>query len=105
MHAAGVPFFFKQWGEWRIAAPTRPIDEHNPYGLPLKFGDGESFDVFTDHEDILLSRAEAAKTPEHIWRDHFGDGHGHLSKGRGKDRTGRLLDGREHNDLPWTVSK
>jgi protein gp37 len=52
--AAGVPFFFKQWGEWR---------KQEPYGHET---DG----------DATMFRC-------------------------GLRKAGRLLDGQEHNELPW----
>jgi protein gp37 len=62
--AAGVPFFFKQWGEWS----------------PCPIGDGP--DLVTD--------TVFKKGPSHdgqVWRI-------------GKTTAGRLLDGREWNELP-----
>ena len=60
--AAGVPFFFKQWGEWVSGGPGR----------------------------IHWSECRELKS----W------GGGCYSARVGKARAGRLLDGREHNDMP-----
>ncbi len=66
--AAGVPFFFKQWGEW------------------LPFGQAR-----TDEQEIDFSKAEL--------RDFE-----HCTFARlGKKRAGRLLDGREWNEMPAGV--
>jgi protein gp37 len=61
--AAGVPFFFKQWGEWITAK-----------GLPGHLPVGHVFD--DGYQMIRL----------------------------GKSRAGRLLDGREHNDMPSSLT-
>lgn len=79
--AAGVPFFFKQWGEWKE---------------PLK---GEEFDT---------SMGRAAKPPAFILSE-TGTVHcfesPHIVNGKavikvGKKSAGRLLDGREWNGVP-----
>lgn len=75
--AAGVAFFFKQWGEWAV-------DRLRP-GVDLG-GD---------------MRADRVR---HVCRDRENDGH--FRKGDrhmrrvGKALAGRLLDGREHKDMP-----
>lgn len=70
--AAGVPFFFKQWGEW------------SPYGgeqdvpmIRLTRGgrDGSDLANADDGGDVWMRRV-------------------------GKKRAGRLLDGREWSELP-----
>lgn len=80
-HAAGVPFLFKQWGEWR-----EPLD-------------GEEFDT---------SMGRAAKPPAFILSE-TGTVHcfesAHIVNGKavikvGKKTAGRLLDGREWNEVP-----
>lgn len=65
--AAGVPFFFKQWGEW-----SPGYAEHG--------------------NDITYDLIVNAK--QHEWLEGYG------SFKVGKKAAGRLLDGREHNDLP-----
>jgi hypothetical protein len=70
--AAGVPFHFKQWGEW---AP-------HPEGRSEGFG---------SHGAIWHE--------ERWWRFKRGDRHCDVWS-VGKKRAGRLLDGVEHNDLP-----
>ena len=65
--AAGVPFFFKQWGEW----------------LPIAFvGDG----------------------PRLQMKDHHTFPDGTIVRRVGKRTAGRLLDGREHNDMPKAIA-
>jgi protein gp37 len=80
-NAAGVPFLFKQWGEWR-----EPLE-------------GEEFDT---------SMGRAAKPPAFILSE-AGTVHcfesAHIVNGKavikvGKKTAGRLLDGREWNEVP-----
>jgi len=63
--AAGVPFFFKQWGEWI-------------HYTQYSFGIGAP----------CLS---AVRVENELYRV-------------GRKAAGRLLDGREHNELPWRVA-
>lgn len=70
--AAEVPFFFKQWGHWAPGALSRG------WGLLTADGDIDIPDYRTPDEEA----GEVAVTPV------------------GKARAGRLLDGREHNDMP-----
>ena len=70
---AGVPFFFKQWGEWR---PESQFGQHVP-----------SIQLLADH----------AKTRFHQWSD------GSRSYPIKRSDAGRLLDGCTHDDLPWRV--
>jgi protein gp37 len=63
--AAGVPFFFKQWGEYIAVAPNGPGQ-----GAPLRERQDE-----IAIGDVVMRRV-------------------------GKKAAGRLLDGREHNDMP-----
>jgi protein gp37 len=72
---AGVPFFFKQWGNWA------PIDEtyaDHPVSLPLRASIGHAW---TDRPELVGPNAQ--------WLAGFG-----------KARAGRLLDGVEHNGMP-----
>jgi protein gp37 len=69
--AAGVPFFFKQWGEWGFS------------------GAGSTH---------FLSSDGKMKTIESPGEDGLG---AWPCRRVGRTRAGRLLDGREHNDLPW----
>jgi protein gp37 len=99
--AAGVPFFFKQWGEWLIGEPsTKPDDDGNVFGLPISFQDSGEFDVNSDGEDIVFAAAVDEKEgPRPIWREYHG-WQGHLIKRVGKKAAGALLDGREHKEWP-----
>ncbi len=72
--AAGVPFFFKQWGEWE---PGHPVGEvlGSDGDLHQEPGDGIVWAGRGDRAAIPLRRV-------------------------GKRRAGRLLDGRAHDEMP-----
>lgn len=89
--AAGVPFFFKQWGEW--------LPGHH-YTDELKEFDSEleqsRFACMDWNDD------EAFETEGLAGWDDLGD---HAMWRVGKKRAGRLLDGVEHSEFPVTPSK
>lgn len=74
--AAGVPFMFKQWGEWAGYEVYGGIDSIY------------SYDLFSVSKDGSFTRTVMGKT---------------LMAKVGKQAAGRSLDGREHNDLSWTI--
>lgn len=75
--AAGVPFFFKQWGEW---GPTERYDEIDAR-------------VTMPGHNINLWSWPDGKTKD-SWR------HGPVSIRIGKKAAGRLLDGRTWDEMP-----
>ncbi|MCC0035435.1 MAG: phage Gp37/Gp68 family protein [Hoeflea sp.] len=81
--AAGVPFFFKQWGEWEIALdrsrddPDWRADYTNAYG---------------DHGKTRWLNLEGGRG--------FHGVSFHVMRQVGSKRAGRLLDGIEHNAMP-----
>lgn len=76
--AAGVPFFFKQWGEWM---PVKVVDAGDgPFGI------GDGADPLHAYPNIPVYPARNMNGQD-MWRV-------------GKKRTGRLLDGNEHNAMP-----
>jgi protein gp37 len=91
--AAGVPFFFKQWGEWRE--------------FPTPDGSVEGIEDESDEADAIYARAV---NPGFVTRagdfirnrdDLPGDGTPcRLMERVGKKAAGRLLDGREHSEVP-----
>lgn len=73
--AAGVPFLFKQWGEWMPA-------EHEGTKVTLRFASAD---------------ATGPKQPDWFeWPD------GQISAKVGKKAAGRMLDGRTHDECPST---
>jgi protein gp37 len=94
--AAGVPFFFKQWGAWGPApAETRKVW---PVGRPEKaqqitapvLQTGDRI-LQADGSEYLLGAADGRGS----WA-----GTGAVMRRVGKRAAGRLLDGREHNEFP-----
>lgn len=79
--AAGVPLFFKQWGEWGPVA----VEADGTYEY--------------DSEVRLVSPAGHSVDHADIDRCDFPD-NSLLMERRGKARAGRLLDGVEHNGMP-----
>lgn len=88
--AAGVPFFFKQWGEWhptKTSNVVRPRDAGKllPYTTICS----------SDHSQI-------GKVSYHAYPSEPQDGIGVFERLEkiGKESAGRLLDGREWNEFP-----
>jgi len=81
--AAGVPFFFKQWGRWAL------------------FADGDADpDPRLDHRDdwMLVDLDGGLDAPDGRWpMKEYGEC---AMVPVTKSRAGRLLDGREHNEMP-----
>ena len=84
--ASGVPFFFKQWGEWAPRSQMSPDQRE-------QFAKAEWGVIDHDGEFSRLT------TP---WNGHDDDGPGAEAtvKRLGKMAAGRLLDGREWNEFP-----
>lgn len=76
-NSAGVAFFFKQWGEWGVDR--------------LRAGG----DLGGDMRAGRVRHVCAAREND----GHFRSGDVHMRR-VGKARAGRMLDGREHNDMP-----
>ena len=95
--AAGVPFFFKQWGEWvgGIDFASDTDDEAGPPGLYGTLQNGT-----TVRELALPSDAW------NNWNEDTDDNgvNDWISVRVGKKAAGRLLDGIEHNGMPKSVS-
>jgi protein gp37 len=85
--AAGVPFFFKQWGEWQpLTEPglARQIARVN------QSGEWYSGDEYQDDQMI--------------YKTGFTDDRWQQMAKVGKHTAGRLLDGREWNEFPTVAS-
>lgn len=100
--AAGVPFFFKQWGE---LAPVSQINEatiDNCYEARKPEHPDSARRCKVDNEVMHTDGCRLS----HEARNAFLAGKGAMSMFRvGKRASGRLLDGVEHNDLPWSLAK
>jgi protein gp37 len=82
--AAGVPFFFKQWGEW--APDTGPFRASDPImegKVACAVWNGQGWDHYRD------CYGPPTTTTDMEWMYRLG-----------KKRAGRLLDGREWNEVP-----
>jgi protein gp37 len=102
---AGVPFFWKQWGEWSELAP----EEEPQHGDAWVLGEGHR--VLGNNVKSLHGHVQAWKPPDPLVRppeppqkgaepgrwDPFGDV---LVRRRGTKNTGMLLDGREWTQRP-----
>jgi protein gp37 len=95
---AGVPFLFKQWGNWRTAA----------------WFDGPDSEADSDDDFVDLDRTEHmfVACDGRTW-DTLGGrfmypplplGHWCLMVNEGKKATGRLLAGRTHDDFPGGIA-
>ena len=82
--AAGVPFFFKQWGEW------------GPVGLDA---------AFTGREEALNRDGERSTVGIHLAMGVAGMDGWTLVNRVGKKAAGRLLDGLEQNAYPGEVKR
>lgn len=78
--AAGLPFLFKQWGEWAPASDIPPDTRLRADDIGAFFADGSEFSSFNDHP--IPGR--------------FVDRMGRI----GKAKAGRLLDGVLHDAYP-----
>jgi protein gp37 len=77
--AQGIPFHFKQWGEW----------------YPMDFKSGDTFGFTEYGKDRLLARGRGRVSKGfHVFQDE------QIMYRRGKKNAGRLLDGKLHLEFP-----
>ncbi|PKO71091.1 MAG: hypothetical protein CVU23_06190, partial [Betaproteobacteria bacterium HGW-Betaproteobacteria-17] len=88
--AAGVPFLFKQWGEWT------EIDTGLPQPLLAHFGDPEFYDAAVEHDGFLSLDGHFVDNPDLMNDDVPYRGLVRV----GKKAAGRLLDGRTWDGVP-----
>lgn len=91
--AAKVPFFFKQWGDWGPLPPQRTDGTWDRRGECVLADDGTLY----RHED--LAYPSGARHAEAIRKNH-GQARLTTTFRVGKKKAGRLLDGREWNEMP-----
>jgi protein gp37 len=91
--AAGVPFFFKQWGEWICAKryPNEPhyfnkVKAYAMQGYTVKNGNGAILNIDGTHPENGSGRTNVYPLA-HMWKV-------------GKKKAGRLLDGKEYHEYP-----
>lgn len=92
--AAGVPFLFKQWGEWAEACPDMCDDGGKHIEVDPDSYEGEA--IYDDATDRLIAADGRLFTPETLPPDTPA----RLIERLGKKAAGRLLDGVEHNGFP-----
>ncbi len=99
--AAGVPFFFRGWGEWW------PYFANDDESKVYEFADGETSTSEQGVPPVGLPAYERHSFKTHEWPEHAeresSDGAA-VSVRVGKRRAGRLLDGRTWDDLPASPS-
>jgi protein gp37 len=81
--AAGVPFFFKQWGEWANGSDCRR----------------KELCLYRDGRSCKFTKEAIEKEEDRAGKVHRLSGGIVMSK-VGKKASGRLLDGREWNEMP-----
>lgn len=92
---ADVPFFFKSWGEWGITGKdeVRPDNEDFSRWVCADSTDrrsiGTVFYLASTGERVTSGAREGWKKTHRLQRI-------------GAKKAGRLLDGYEHNELPWS---
>lgn len=111
-NAAGVPFFFKQWGEWfpTVGANTATVGGKYCYGAV------EGVSMLRTGDVCVRTPASTPAGPSRVvnefalsqfdrfCRDEsgFGDPGYQWMHRVGKEKAGRLLDGRIHSEFPFT---
>lgn len=101
--AAGIPFFFKQWGAWL------PIFEHPWNAIAAECYPDPAAQSPFDH---VVWDGERWEAMNGCWDDSdswyvaqtYSEPEQELAR-VGKKRAGRLLDGREHSDFPSTPTR
>lgn len=101
---AGVPFFFKQWGTWKPISEMPEAEHSALYKSNRIAKEHES----QDNIDEAYGRRCTVETTSVMYNGRTGpgfhsiDGHIAFQTFRlGKERAGRLLDGREWNQKPF----
>ena len=87
--AAGVAFFFKQWGDWADASTAR-IVQHGP----VMGRKGDVADWM--HRSVTFEDGRSSRLRAHSFTPHATD----LVFRVGKKAAGRSLDGRAHDAMP-----
>jgi protein gp37 len=87
--AAGIPFLFKQWGEWSPGSLYAHEPQDRPVRVMLEDGRLYSYDEWQDVGHTVKSADVAGAT---------------LIARRGRKATGRELDGRTWDEFPQVVS-
>ncbi|MBS0661364.1 MAG: phage Gp37/Gp68 family protein [Verrucomicrobia bacterium] len=101
--AAGVPFFFKQWGEWGPG-----FDEEKRVDLTGGTETGKNAQTWINRDGETGSAWLTGEDGEMLnWTGSPDDSKGYVEiiNRVGKKAAGRLLDGREHSEFPRVESE
>lgn len=102
--AAGVPFFFKQWGEWLpINHVAESFDLYHPAPIhdPERSRRCRHANLVLHADGMTFDRGEANDYHRSVTAGAHAAGSGSMMMfAVGKHRAGRLLDGVEHNGFP-----
>jgi hypothetical protein len=100
---AGVPFLFKQWGEWGPAPwklDREPGETDDQYKARSE-ADAATHWHLRAAADYDMQPQPAGHKPWSLERQHLPAGDPHVGMRRwGKKAAGRVLDGREWNEFP-----
>lgn len=88
---AGTPFFFKQWGEWASTHPEGALSPHNGWCSPIAHTD------FITRNASYKSDVEPTMSKGKFALEKEGFAFMHRI---GKQKAGRLLDDRLHDEYP-----
>lgn len=104
--AAGVPFLFKQWGEWRPISEMEDADYNPLYRSRVKAREGQDQGALDDSYGRVCTVPDGIIHADGSLHDvvapmAFQQGTGAMQTFRvGKKAAGRLLDGRTHDGFP-----
>jgi protein gp37 len=91
--ASGVAFLFKQWGEWWEVEADSPTCQIIFQGTREKLPKDSRYCFIAPNGEVIRYRTEMRDHVPYRWM-----------KRMGKKKAGRMLDGREHNDMPSAVT-
>ncbi|MGE0768287.1 MAG: DUF5131 family protein [Hyphomicrobiaceae bacterium] len=105
--SAGVPFFFKQWGEWAPVCALTDEQVGALYRSNRKAKNGERQEIIDELYDrtCMVETACLHADGKHcsaVAPNAFSGVSPMLAFAAGKKRAGRLLDGREWSEMPTT---
>lgn len=97
--AAGVPFFFKQWGEWTLEDAAIDLLGYTPL---------RDLALFSPDDTGITSSEDAVIFSKHLSPDRWENWHNMDFRGAddvymvrvGKKKAGRILDGRTWGEMP-----
>lgn len=98
---AVVPFLFKQWGEWQDGSNVVNRKYKGRHGILLKNGDFAEWELGTEHPYRSEIAMQKKYTPDE-WNYKL---KAKTISRVGKNKSGRLLEDKEYNEMPDTFYK